>query len=474
MKNEMSLQQCHDLNKKTYINSPYFSFDIKSNIKVGAPLVGTRLVHALSSFINMMLLAKLGRADVAAGTLIFSTQSTLTLIMWSFLYSLAVIVSRFHGAKDVRQVGLAVNAGILLAIFIAIPFSLLFWNADRFLLFFHQNVVFVEITKSYFHAFSFGVLPSLLLICFNEFVMGILRARLVIIWTLISSPLFVILGYALLFGKLGLPKLGVAGVAWAYSITYWLLFFIVLLYFIFTKFYRQYDLFKFKKESFLCIKKLIKLSIPIALQLGAVAFSYSYMTYMVGWLSESSLVAHQIATQYVNVAIMIPYGMAQSSAVLVSEAIGAKRLFVRQMSYSGVFMALALVALFSILYWIIPRILISGYLNLHDIKNYSSIFLAVILLLITGFIQLADTISIMFTGILRGFHDTKVPMVVAILCNWGFAIPIGYCLAFFYKFGVIGIYFGFLLASFFSVLLLINRFNKLCNPKQIYNSELNY
>ncbi len=447
----------------TYKTSPYCVSDIKDHIRVGLPLIGTRLLHAVASFINMMFIARLGHTEVAASALIFGTLSMLTLIMWSFLYSLAVIVGRFHGAGDIKQVNLSLNAGLLLSIIIAIPFSIIIWNANLILLFFHQNFSLTQITEPYFHVFALSVLPSLWIVCFDEFVMGILRAKLVIIWTLISSPLSLILGYGFLFGKFGLPKFGIAGIALANVVSSWSVFAIIALYFFLDRDLQKYTIFRIKGHAILkYVGKIIKLSWPIAIQLGTISFAYTFLAYMIGWLNESSLVAHQIATQYVSVAIMIPYGMAQSSAVLIAQALGAKRQYVQQLGYSGIILALILVVLFSVVYWFFPKILIAGYLNLRDINNYGSIALAVILLGIIGITQLTDTIGVIANGILRGFHDTRIPMIISLISNWVISIPIGYYFAFILHFGAIGLYYGFLIGSIFGAVILTKRFNILC------------
>ena len=239
-----------------YRSSRYFLSDLKAHVIVGLPLIGTRLIHAIAVFVNMILIARLGQSSVAVSALIFGTLGMLTLIMWSLLYSIAVIVGRFFGESDALQIGHTLQAGFFLSILIAIPFSIVIYHGSYILFLFHQNNSLIQNTVLYFHVFAFGVLPSLWIICFDEFVIGILRPRLVIIWALLSSPLNIILGYILLFGKFGMPNFGIAGVAYANVITNWLLFFAILFYFAVKSDFQKYIILKGSSKCFAYIKKI--------------------------------------------------------------------------------------------------------------------------------------------------------------------------------------------------------------------------
>jgi multidrug resistance protein, MATE family len=427
------------------------------------PLIGMRFVHVLSGFVNVVLIAKLGHDALASSALIVGTVNIFLMIVWALFYPMGVIVSRYFAKGELNEVGHVVHAGFLASIIVAIPGCFLMWNAKYLLLLFHQDLSLVAIATPYFHVMMWGILPSLWRVCYDEFAMGILRPRLVIYWELINSPLSVLLAYLLLFGKFGLPKLGIYGVAYASSISYWVLFLGVTCYFYWQKNYRKYIFSGFTKKCFLHITKILQVGWPVGVQVGANSFAYAFLAYMMGWLGKDSLVAHQIASQFDYLAIMIPYGMAQASSVLVSRAIGLKRESIAHLGYAAFLLVFFMVGLCSLVYWLSPKSLISIYLNLRDIENYSSISLAIFLLVIVGFTQLADSISITATGALRGFHDTKIPMLVVLATYWLCSIPLGYFMAFVLHFNAVGLYLGFLFGAIVSSIFLLQRFRFLCN-----------
>lgn len=445
--------------------------DSKQTVHMALPLVGSRVLHALNGFVNMVLIARLGANAIATGALIFSTTSMLFLMMWAVLYSMAVIVGRVYGADKKEEIGQIVKAGLFLGLILGLFFTLLLWNIGKLLIILKQPRDLVALAVPYFHALSIGVIPSLWGVCFNEFVMGIGRARLVVIWALISTPCNILLGYGLLFGKFGLPKLGIVGAAWAASLTYWALFLLVVLYFCRSCEYKKFNLFHkiiaFRDTTVMhYFLKILQIGWPISLQLGAIAASYSFLTYMMGWLGKTSLAAHHIANQWVTLIIMVPYGVAQASSVLVAQALGSKRKLIISLGYAGVCLGSSIVVLTSLLYWIAPDLLIAIYLNLRDLMNNHIVYLATILLMIMGIIQITDTVAVILTGALRGFHDTTVPMLIGISMNWIVSIPLGYVLAFTINLGAVGLYVGFVAGSACSALLLMYRFWYLCRREE--------
>lgn len=436
--------------------------DIKQTLSVGSPLVASRILHALSGFINMALIAKLGSDAVAAGALISSTMSSIFLIIWSVLYATAVIIGKNYGADNNQNIGQIFRASILLSCIIALPATFIVWHMDYFLLFFKQNSALIKITIPYFHIIAFALLPSLFGICLNEFAMGIIRTRLVVIWAIISTPLNILFGYALLFGKFGLPKIGIAGISLASLITYWGLFLLVIGYFYRQKQYAVFQLFKFQKkynpDLYQYLRQIFFLGWPICLQLGALAFSFSFLTYMIGWLGKDALAAYQIASQCVGLAIMIPYGVAQASSVLVAQAVGAKKKFIDHLGFVGAACSAILVGLISLIYWLAPKTIIAIYLNLSDNANAQIITLAILLLMISGIIQIFDSIGVVITGALRGLHDTKIPMLITIAISWLFSIPLGYAFGFILHWGAVGLNLGFLFGSIIAAVILSMRF----------------
>lgn len=212
-------------------------------------------------------------------------------------------------------------------------------------------------------------------------------------------------------------------------------------------------------------KKLFRIGYPISIEWGAMLFSYTFVTCMIGWLGENALAAHQVITQCVNLVIMVPYSVAHITAVLIAQTIGGgkkhSQKLLKRIIHISIYLSLTIVGSVSLLYWFAPRLLISAYLNLNIANNLPVILLATILLAIAGITQLSDTVGAIMTGALRGLHDTFYSMLISLLTNWGISVFVGYILAFRFYYGVFGIYSGCLIGSLISVVLLSCRWKNI-------------
>lgn len=431
---------------------------------IAVPLVGSRFLHSLHSFINVIMIAQLGKTAIGASALINSTTATLFVLMWATFHAVSVIIARLYGAKKYAKIGKVFQGSFLLALITGIIFTIIFWYLDKWLLFMQQPEDLVSVVRPYFHVLCIGIIPSILCICFNELALGIGRSRLIIIWAILSTPFSVFLGYCLLFGKFGFPELGIIGASIASVVNYIGLLIGKILYFNFSKQYKKLSLFKFnaKKTTFLYrmyyAKIILQIGWPIGLQLSILSASYTFLTYMTGWLGKTALSAHHIANQFVSLVIVIPYGLAQASSVIVAKAWGTKRLKLINIGYAGIILSGSIILIASLIYWIYPQELVSIYLSSHNITNIEVINLAIILTILMGIMQISDAIGVVIAGSLRGFHDTTVPMLICTGMNWVISIPIGYVLAFSCKQGIIGLYEGFICGSVIGMFALWQRF----------------
>ena len=100
---------------------------------------------------------------------------------------------------------------------------------------------------------------------------------------------------------------------------------------------------------------------------------------------------------------------------------------------------MALTALTMVLW---PQFLISGFIDAGDPRNAAVIALAVAFLAFAGLFQIADGAQAVALGMLRGLHDTQVPMVYALIGYWGVGLPLGVVLAFYFGVAGAGIWIG--------------------------------
>jgi len=88
-----------------------------------------------------------------------------------------------------------------------------------------------------------------------------------------------------------------------------------------------------------------------------------------------------------------------------------------------------------------PRELISLFLE-DSPANAAVISIGVSFLLIAALFQIADGAQVVGAGMLRGLHDTRVPMIFALLGYWAIGLGVGIALAFVWEWRGVGIWIG--------------------------------
>jgi len=89
-----------------------------------------------------------------------------------------------------------------------------------------------------------------------------------------------------------------------------------------------------------------------------------------------------------------------------------------------------------------PHILVGAFLDVSAPGNQPVVALAITFLAFAALFQIADGAQVVGSGMLRGLHDTGVPMIFAALGYWGVGLPLGIVLAFPFGLEGVGIWIG--------------------------------
>ena len=170
---------------------------------------------------------------------------------------------------------------------------------------------------------------------------------------------------------------------------------------------------------------------------------FNAAVFLMGLIGPAPLAAHAIAIQIASLAFMIPLGLGQAATVRVGHAYGAgDRDAVARAGWTAYGMGVGTMLMTATLLVLFPRALIGAFLDIHDPANAAVVAQAVVFLGIAALFQIVDGAQAVASGMLRGLHDTRVPMVYAALGYWGLGLPLGIVLAFPAGLGGAGIWTG--------------------------------
>ncbi len=407
--------------------------------KLAIPMILVRLFYILINMIGMVLIARLGHLQLAAGALITAMLNTVMVIAMSPIISVGIIASRYFGSQEYERIGILLRNAFLVTAVIAMLVFTLLWKIAFFLSLFKQPVVLIPYVKSYIHAFAWGILPSLLMMNLHQLCLASRKQRLVFIWSAMSLGLTVFLGLSLLHGFLGLPKLGMIGWAYAITISSWLMLVGVIVYLGIPSHFKMFKLFNFK--NYICKQEMAmirKLGVPITIQISGELVVFSIINIMVGWIGVQALSVQQIILQCMVLVLMLPMGIGQSGAILIGQAIGQENTKNIQAICATCFVIIVgCMAFICAIYIAAPKFIIGLFTQLSQVGG-QFLSLAILMLMISAVSQMADAIRNVQVGLLRGLHDMWLPMALN-LATLLLALPLAYIMCFVYHLGLEGI-----------------------------------
>jgi MATE family multidrug resistance protein len=222
--------------------------------------------------------------------------------------------------------------------------------------------------------------------------------------------------------------------------------------------FRRFHLFgRWWRADWARYRKLWRLGLPIGLAMGFEGGVFSAAAYLMGLINAESVAAHAVALQIAALSFMVPWGMAQAATVRVGLALGrGDRPGIARAGWSAWAMGTGFMALMALLIWAIPHPLITLFLD-DSAANAHVIGLAVSFLGVAAIFQVVDGAQVVGAGILRGLHDTRVPMIFTFIGYWLVGIGVGVWLAFSAGWGGVGIWAGLALGLAIVAVLMLTR-----------------
>src|SRR5690606_8668006 len=342
---------------------------------------------------------------------------------------------------------------------VSVPIWLILWQAETILLAMGQDPALAGIAASYVRALQWAVLPFYGYIVLRSFISALERPRWALVVAFFCVAFNVLANWCLMFGNLGFPALGVPGSGIATTLCSLLMFFGLTAVVSLDRNFRRYRLFgRFWRPDWPRFIALLKLGLPIA---GILTFEVSIFNaaaFLMGLIGPVALAAHGIAIQIASVSFMVPMGLGQAATVRVGRAFGARDgSAVTRAGWIALVMGVSIMAAIAHLMLLAPRLLIGGFINLEAPENQAVIKMAITFLALAALFQIADGAQAVASGMLRGLHDTTVPMIYAAIGYWGIGLPLGVVLAFQFGYGGVGIWLGLFIGLASVALLLISR-----------------
>ena len=407
--------------------------ELGATLGLAWPLILANLTMAAIQATDVVLLGWLGARPLAASALGLNLNFAFSLICLGLVTASSPMMAtalgaRLRSAKEVRR---TFRQSFWMVATVTIPIWLILWNSEGLILALGQEPALARDAQTFLHGYMWSMLPFLLFQAMRNFVSALERPGWVLAISLVGIVCNALLGYALIFGKFGLPALGIFGGGLASSIVWTLLALLLALVIVTDRQFRRYHLFgRFWRPDWPRYRRLWKLGLPIGLAMGFEGGVFSAAAYLMGLIDAESVAAHAVALQIAALSFMVPWGLAQATTVRVGLFLGrGDPAGIRRAGWTAWILGVAFMALMAVTIWAFPRDLITLFLD-DTPANARVIALGVSFLTIAAIFQMVDGAQVVGAGMLRGLHDTRVPMLFTFVGYWAIGIGVGVWLAF--------------------------------------------
>ena len=449
------------------MNISQYTSEFKYNWKLAAPVMLGMLGHTFVSFVDNIMVGQIGTAELAAVSLGNSFIFIAMSVGIGFSTAITPLVAEADSADNFDQAKSTFKHGLFLCTVLGIVLFLGVFFAKPLMYLMKQPEEVVELAIPYLDLAAFSLIPLIVFQALKQFSDGMSMTRYPMYATLIANIVNVILNYLLIFGKFGLPELGIVGAAYGTVISRFIM--LAYLWWLLANKERTKVLvtnIKFFVLEKLMLQKLINLGAPSAMQMLFEVAIFTAAIWLSGLLGKNAQAANQIALNLSTMTFMVAMGLGVASMIRVGNQKGLQKFKeLRRIAFSIFLLGILLAIFFGTVFFLFHKSLPKIYVDFTDATNYADnlevVSIASQLLFAAAIFQISDTIQVVVLGALRGLQDVKIPTIITFVSYWVIGFPISYFLGKASMYGSFGIWLGLLAGLSTAAILLYMRFNYL-------------
>lgn len=438
--------------------SKTFGFEVRSLLLLAAPVVLTQVAQHGMSFVDTLMVGRLGPGPLAGMALGATGYGLIYLISSAFMLAVGPQTAQAVGAGDGQGAGRALRQGLWLVAIASVPGVLILSQAERLFLLMGQDPGIAASAGAYLRAVAFGLPFGLLFAALRAFIEAHSVTRPVTLIAFGAVAFHVFGNDVLIHGKLGFQALGLVGAGYSTALAYSFMA-MAALGIVLVRFNGRAILAKLLVPDLQVLRELARIGWPISLMHGFEVGLFSVTAFLMGRFGEAALAAHQVAMQSASLTFMVPLGIAIAASIRVGQATGrGDALAARAAGRAGIVLAAGFMCISATVFLSIPRTVVGIFADLGDPRNAAMIAHAVRFLGFAAVFQLVDGIQVAAGGALRGLKDTRVPMLLTLVAFWLVGLPVGLLAAFRLGIGANGLWYGLIAGLAVAAALLGIRF----------------
>lgn len=429
----------------------------KAIIRLGMPIAVGQLGNIILGFIDTIMVGHYSPDALSASGFVNNIFNLGLIALIGFSYGATPIIGAYYGRKEHANAGAAfkssITANCLFGAIVFTAYTLLYLNLHNL----GQPEELLPVMRPYFLTLLAAIPFATLFNCLKQFTDTVAATKTAMWVILVGNVTNIILNYLLIFGKYGMPEMGLtgAGAATLISRVLMLVLFVVIIYR-----GKRFDVYRegFKKSTTgrRDLALLFRSGTPLALQMGMETASFSLASLLMGWLGSTQLAAFQMMCITGSLCFLIYYSIGAAASIQMSHHRGRSEWHdVKDTATAGLQIIMLTAIVLSIGIVVFKHDIAMLFKGNQAIRD---MFIALLIPMLAY--QISDGIQTNYANALRGIGVTKPLGIYAFISYICLALPASYLLGFTLGMGAIGVAYGLPIGLTAAAVLYYMRFSK--------------
>ena len=359
-------------------------------------LVDTKLVGGLGP-------AALGGVGVAT-TLMFLNYSLIFGLMRAVKVRTAFAVGEKRPEDGVRYA----TTGALLGAGVGVLVWVLGRDMTGLLTLLRLDAQMIPYARDFFAAVTFGAPATGALLALVNHRQALGDARTPMAVGMGGNVFNAFLAYGLIYGRWGLPHLGVAGSGFATASTQWVELGVMIA--LLARRASKVSALPYRQAG----RELVGIGVPGGLQMAGELLAFNAFTAILGSIGAAEMAAHQIALVTIRTSFLPGIAVGEASCILVGQALGRRRLpEADRTNRAAITLAVGFMASCGVVFGLFGGAIARSFTGDAEVA-----MIARNLLLVAALFQVLDAFNVVLRGSLRGAEDVRVPAFLGIAIVW--------------------------------------------------------
>lgn len=426
-------------------------------LRLGTPIVLGQLGNVVLGFIDTIMVGHYSADALSSAGFVNNIFNLGIVALIGFSYGATPIIGAFYGRSEHDNVGAAfkdsIFANILCGMGIILIYTILYFNLGNL----GQPSELLPVMRPYFLTLLLSMPFTVIFNCFKQFTDTVSATKTAMWVILVGNVTNIILNYLLIYGVMGIPRLGLTGAGIA-TLTSRIL--MVAMFYMLLKKQSKFSIydkgFKTRTTKRRDVANLFRVGTPLALQMGMETASFSLASLLMGWLGATELAAFQVMCITGSLCFLVYYGIGAAACIRMSHFRGRGE-WEKVQNTASASLHIIMVAAFilSVAIILFKQNLAAIFTDDRDIQQ---MFIALLIPMLAY--QVSDGIQTNYANALRGIEVTKPLGIYAFISYICLALPCSYYLGFTRGMGAMGVAYGLPIGLTVAAILYYIRFRK--------------